>query len=190
MPCGKKKEYGKRTERRRTQAQQESTTFPVRLFLFSVDFRVRYKPQGGVAEWSKAHAWNACWGKPLAGSNPVSSAKIRNGFLERKLGRAEGATQMYSSHKILILQGFATQNVAPLWYIMSKSIRTKKYGVFVKSLRQAREKMGLTQTEVAKKLKRPQSYISKCEAGEQRIDVVELNKFAKLYKKELNYFIK
>ena len=28
------------------------------------------------------------------------------------------------------------------------------------------------------------------EAGEQRIDVVELNKFAKLYKKVLNYFIK
>jgi hypothetical protein len=77
-----------------------------------------------------------------------------------------------------------------LWYIMGKSIRTKEYGVFVKSLRQAREEIGLTQVEVAKKLKRPQSYISKCEAGEQRIDVVELNKFAKLYKKELNYFIK
>ena len=52
---------------------------------------------------------------------------------------------------------------------MGKSIRTKEYGVFVKSLRQAREEMGLTQVEVAKKLKRPQSYISKCEAGEQRI---------------------
>ena len=73
---------------------------------------------------------------------------------------------------------------------MGKSIRTKEYGVFVKSLRQAREEIGLTQVEVAKKLKRPQSYISKCEAGEQRIDVVELNKFAKLYKKPLDYFVK
>jgi hypothetical protein len=76
-----------------------------------------------------------------------------------------------------------------LWYIMSKSIRTKEYSLFVKNLRKAREEAGLTQVEVSKKLKRPQSYISKCEAGEQRIDVVELNKFAKLYKKELKHFI-
>ena len=32
--------------------------------------------KGGVAEWFKAHAWNACWVHALAGSNPVSSAKI------------------------------------------------------------------------------------------------------------------
>ena len=73
---------------------------------------------------------------------------------------------------------------------MGKSIRTKEYSIFVKNLRNAREEVKMTQFQVAKKLKRPQSYISKCEAGEQRIDVVELNKFAKLYKKELNYFIK
>jgi len=60
----------------------------------------------------------------------------------------------------------------------------------VKNLRKARKEMGLTQVEVSKKLKRPQSYVSKCEAGEQRIDVVELNKFEKLYKKELTHFIK
>ena len=73
---------------------------------------------------------------------------------------------------------------------MGKSIRTKEYSIFVKNLRNAREEVKMTQVQVAKKLKRPQSYISKCEAGEQRIDVVELNKFAKLYKKELGYFIK
>ena len=73
---------------------------------------------------------------------------------------------------------------------MAKSIRTKEYSLFVKNLRKARKEMGLTQVEVSKKLKRPQSYVSKCEAGEQRIDVVELNKFAKVYKKELKHFIK
>jgi transcriptional regulator with XRE-family HTH domain len=73
---------------------------------------------------------------------------------------------------------------------MGKSIRTKEYSIFVKNLRNAREEVKMTQVQVAKKLKRPQSYISKCEAGEQRIDVVELNKFAKIYKKELGYFIK
>ena len=31
---------------------------------------------GEVAEWFKAHAWNACWVKALAGSNPVFSALV------------------------------------------------------------------------------------------------------------------
>jgi len=73
---------------------------------------------------------------------------------------------------------------------MTKSIQTKEYSIFVKNLRKAREEAGLTQFEVAKKLKRPQSYISKCEAGEQRIDIVELSKFAEIYRKSLNYFVK
>ena len=37
----------------------------------------------------------------------------------------------------------------------------------------ARKKAGLTQHEVAKRLKRPQSFIAKYEGGERRIDVVE-----------------
>lgn len=73
---------------------------------------------------------------------------------------------------------------------MTKSIRTKEYSIFIKNLHKARKEVGLSQVEVAKKLKRPQSYISKCEAGEQRIDIVELIKFAKIYMKSLNYFIK
>jgi len=73
---------------------------------------------------------------------------------------------------------------------MTKSIRTKEYSIFVKNLRKAREEICLSQVEVAKKLKRPQSYISKCEAGEQRIDIVELSKFAKIYGKSLDYFVK
>lgn len=72
---------------------------------------------------------------------------------------------------------------------MVKSIRTKEYQNFTEKLKKARLEAGLTQVEVAKKLNRPQSYISKVEAGEQRIDVVELKKFAKLYKKNINYFI-
>ena len=73
---------------------------------------------------------------------------------------------------------------------MSKSIRTKEYQSFAQKLRKAREQAGFTQVQVSKKLKRPQSYISKAEAGEQRLDIVELGKFARLYKKELDYFLK
>jgi transcriptional regulator with XRE-family HTH domain len=73
---------------------------------------------------------------------------------------------------------------------MGRSIRTKEYQNFALKLKNARLEAGLTQVDASKKLKRPQSYISKAEAGEQRLDVVELQKFAKLYNKNINYFIK
>ncbi|MEX2437426.1 MAG: helix-turn-helix transcriptional regulator [Candidatus Paceibacterota bacterium] len=73
---------------------------------------------------------------------------------------------------------------------MKKSIHTKEYAYFVEKLRKARQEAGLTQVQVAKKLKRPQSYISNVESGQQRVDVVELQKFAKMYQKEVNYFFK
>ena len=73
---------------------------------------------------------------------------------------------------------------------MGKSIRTKEYQSFAQKLKRARVQADLTQVQVSKKLKRPQSYISKAEAGEQRLDIVELGKFAKLYKKSVDYFIK
>jgi len=73
---------------------------------------------------------------------------------------------------------------------MSRSIRTKEYQNFAERLRKARMEAGLTQVETAKKLKRPQSYISKAEAGEQRLDIVEIKKFANLYKKDISYFAK
>jgi hypothetical protein len=48
----------------------------------------------------------------------------------------------------------------------------------------------LTGVKVAQKLRRPQSYISKCESGEWRVDVVELMEFARLYKRDLTFFVK
>ena len=73
---------------------------------------------------------------------------------------------------------------------MIRSTQTKEYAYFVERLRKAREEAGLTQVEVAKKLKRPQSHISNVESGQQRVDVVELQVFAKLYGKDITYFIK
>ncbi len=73
---------------------------------------------------------------------------------------------------------------------MTRSIRTKEYAYFIKRLRKAREESSLTQVQVAKKLKRPQSHISNVESGQQRVDVVELQFFAKIYNKDINYFIK
>lgn len=72
---------------------------------------------------------------------------------------------------------------------MSKTIWTKEYAKFIEKLRQARFKAGLRQIEVAKKLKRPQSYISRVESGEYRLDIIEVKRFAKLYGKNMNELI-
>ena len=66
---------------------------------------------------------------------------------------------------------------------MTKSVQTKEYAYFVERLRKARLEAGLSQDQVAKKIRRPQSHISNIESGQQRVDVVELQRFAKLYKR-------
>lgn len=71
-----------------------------------------------------------------------------------------------------------------------KSIHTKEQAAFVARLKQAREEAGLTQVEVAKKLKRGQPYVSKVERGELKVGVVELQQFAKLYGKSISYFLR
>ena len=65
-----------------------------------------------------------------------------------------------------------------------------KYQKLTEKLRSARLEAGLTQVEVGKKLKKPQAYISKIERGERRVDAVELDELAKVYRKSLDYFIK
>ncbi len=64
------------------------------------------------------------------------------------------------------------------------------YKLFLRRLREARLAAGLTQVQVADKLHQPQSFVSKCESGERRVDVVELMEFARLYRKELSDFVR
>jgi transcriptional regulator with XRE-family HTH domain len=64
------------------------------------------------------------------------------------------------------------------------------YQRVVALLREARLRAGLTQVQVGKRLKRPQSYVSSCESGQHRIDIVELREFAKLYGASLQRFLK
>jgi transcriptional regulator with XRE-family HTH domain len=72
---------------------------------------------------------------------------------------------------------------------MGGSIYSVRYQAFLQQMRSARLEAGLTQAEVAQKLNQPQSYVSRCESGERRVDVVELADFAMIYKKTLDYFI-
>ena len=73
---------------------------------------------------------------------------------------------------------------------MSKSVYTKDYKEIIERLKKARIEAGLAQQEVADKLSKPQSYISKIESGERRLDVAEIKKFAVIYKKDISFFIK
>ncbi|MGH2367198.1 MAG: helix-turn-helix domain-containing protein [Chloroflexota bacterium] len=63
------------------------------------------------------------------------------------------------------------------------------YQYLLRRLREARLRAGLTQVEVAKALGRHQSYVTKCELGERRIDPIDLQRFAKLYRKPFSYFL-
>ena len=72
---------------------------------------------------------------------------------------------------------------------MNKTIFTKSHKNLVRQLVRARKDAKLKQEDVAKKLGKTQSYISKIEAGQRRIDVVQLKEFAEVYKKKLDYFI-
>ncbi|HEV3459852.1 MAG TPA: helix-turn-helix transcriptional regulator [Thermoanaerobaculia bacterium] len=57
-------------------------------------------------------------------------------------------------------------------------------------LREARKAAGLSQRAVAQHFGRPQSFVSKVESGERRIDPTELRVFARLYGgKSLAFFI-
>jgi len=64
----------------------------------------------------------------------------------------------------------------------------KAYRQFLARLVQARKQAGLTQVEVAKRLGKANSFISKCELGERRVDFVELRQLAKIYGKDLSFF--
>jgi transcriptional regulator with XRE-family HTH domain len=68
------------------------------------------------------------------------------------------------------------------------NVYSEAYGRFLGRLREARLMANLTQEAVAKRLKRPQSFVSKIEAGERRVD--ELAELAKLYRKPLTFFVK
>ncbi|TWE29779.1 helix-turn-helix domain-containing protein [Prauserella muralis] len=57
---------------------------------------------------------------------------------------------------------------------MEKSIYSAEYQRLCQLLREARHEAGLTQVQVAERLGVPQSFVSKYESGERRLDVVEL----------------
>jgi transcriptional regulator with XRE-family HTH domain len=62
---------------------------------------------------------------------------------------------------------------------LTKSLHTPEYAAFCALLIAARHKAGRTQHAVAKRLRRPQSFVAKYERGERRLDVVEFMQVAR-----------
>jgi len=56
---------------------------------------------------------------------------------------------------------------------LTKSVHSREQVAFRQLMIAARKSAGLTQQDVANRLKRPQSFVAKYEGGERRIDVVE-----------------
>jgi transcriptional regulator with XRE-family HTH domain len=72
---------------------------------------------------------------------------------------------------------------------MEKSIHSARYVVFLKVLREARERAGLTQVQLARKIGETQTFVSKCERGERRVDVIELRAFCQAFGLNLKQFV-
>lgn len=72
---------------------------------------------------------------------------------------------------------------------MPSSLHSHQYQVFRSLLVAARGASGLTQVQIAEKLGKPQSFISKYERGERRLDFSEFMELADVLQIDANAFI-
>jgi transcriptional regulator with XRE-family HTH domain len=61
---------------------------------------------------------------------------------------------------------------------MSRTLRSPRHGALRALLKEERKAAGLTQTQLANRLKRPQSFIAEVENGQRRLSVVEFMDYA------------
>lgn len=73
---------------------------------------------------------------------------------------------------------------------MQKTISSQAYARFLKLLKETREKAGITQVEIAERLGVTQSFVSKCERGERRVDIVELREWCIAMETTLEKFVR
>jgi transcriptional regulator with XRE-family HTH domain len=74
---------------------------------------------------------------------------------------------------------FLEQSVMAKPAALRKTLRSRGHGKLIEILVAAREKAGLTQRDLAARLRRPHSFVGRMEAGERRVDVIEFVEIAK-----------
>jgi len=72
---------------------------------------------------------------------------------------------------------------------MSKRHSLRQQARLQALLREIRREAGLTQTDLAKQLGQPQSFVSKYESGERRLDVLELRQVCNAVAISLEEFV-
>ena len=70
-----------------------------------------------------------------------------------------------------------------------RSLHSRDYAIFLAELRRARETAGVTQEDLAKGLRQTQTFVSKCERGERRIDLIEAREICRALKADFPTFI-
>ena len=60
---------------------------------------------------------------------------------------------------------------------MNDTIYSKDHKQLIEKLKKVRVEIGLDQSEVAKQIGKTQSYVSKVESGQRRIDIIQLKEF-------------
>lgn len=72
---------------------------------------------------------------------------------------------------------------------MDKTISSRAYKVFLRELKIVRKNKGMTQIDLSFALGETQSFVSKCERGERRLDIVELREFCQALGTTLPKFV-
>ncbi len=70
-----------------------------------------------------------------------------------------------------------------------RSLHSNDYTTFLRLLKQVREDAGLTQADLAKRIKQTQTYVSKSERGERRVDLIEMRLICNALKLDFGSFI-
>jgi len=73
---------------------------------------------------------------------------------------------------------------------MPRYIQNPRYRRLLRLLIKAREDAGMTQVELGKKLKRPQSFVSKVEAGSRGIGIIEFLEIADALGIDVSEFVR
>ena len=81
------------------------------------------------------------------------------------------------------------RNIIIYTNFMKKNRFTKEYKKLAQKLKDVRKKARIEQVELAARLGKHQSYISKIETGHRHIDIFELKELCQILKKDINYFI-
>jgi transcriptional regulator with XRE-family HTH domain len=69
-----------------------------------------------------------------------------------------------------------------------KSIHKPEFAVVLALLKDARSRAGLTQAELGRALGRPQTYVSDCELGIRRLDILQVHEWCQACGTNLSAF--